>query len=148
MFGRKPGSPSANLGNIDCLIGAKTRIVGDTDFEGGLRIDGEIQGNLNGGPESMLVVSEQARVEGQVRCANAVINGQMSGVIHVADRLELQAKARITGDVHYQTLEMHPGAVVDGRLIHGQTPGQATDEPVVTLDLESASALRKKRQAA
>lgn len=146
MFGRKPGSPSANLGNIDCLIGAKTRIVGDTDFEGGLRVDGEIKGNLNGGGESMLVVSEQARIEGQVRCANAVINGQVAGIIQVADRLELQAKARITGDVHYQTLEMHPGAVVEGRLIHGQ--GTAAEEPVVTLDIESASALRKKRQAA
>lgn len=143
MFGRKNGSPSANIGNIDCLIGSKTRIEGDIQFEGGLRVDGQIKGNLRGGQNSMLIVSEQAQLEGEIHTAQAVINGRIAGTVHVGERLELQAKARIAGDVHYQTLEMHPGAVVDGRLIH-----QATPEPVITLDIEPVTSLKNNRQSA
>jgi len=144
MFGRKTGSPSANIGNIDCLIGAKTRITGDTEFEGGLRIDGQIKGNLRGGKDSMLVVSELAQLDGELHTAHAVINGKVTGSIYVSERLELQPKARIAGDVHYQSLEMHPGAVVEGRLMLIQ--GHA--EPVLAVDIQAASALKKNRQAA
>ena len=143
MFGRKNGSPSANIGSIDCLIGAKTRIQGDTEFEGGLRVDGQIKGNLRGGQNSMLVVSEQAQLEGELRCSHAVINGRVVGTLVVSGRLELQAKARIVGDVHYQTLEMHPGAVVEGRLMHHQD--EAAKEGIVALDL---GPLKNDRQAA
>lgn len=146
MFGRKTGSPSANIGNIDCLIGAKTRIEGNTEFEGGLRVDGQIKGNLKGGQNSMLVVSEHAQLEGELHVAHAVINGKVVGTIFVGERLELQPKARITGDVHYQTLEMHPGAVVEGRLMYHS--GEAAPETIIPLDIEPSSSLKKNRQAA
>lgn len=145
MFGKRNGSASANAGNIDCLIGAKTRIEGDIQFEGGLRVDGQIQGNLRGNQSSMLIVSEQARLEGEIHVAHAVINGKVVGTVHAAERLELQPKARITGDVHYRTLEMHPGAVVEGRLVH---QGETEPEPVITLDIEAASALKRNRKSA
>lgn len=141
MFGKKNSQVTSN---IDCLISAKTRIEGDIHFEGGLRVDGQVKGNLTaaGGQPGMLMISEQARLEGEVRAAQAVINGTILGTVHVSDRLELQPKARITGDVHYRTLEMHPGAVVEGRLVHqGETkaaaagkPGQP-EEPVFDLKL-------------
>lgn len=145
MFGRKNGIPSASTGHIDCLIGARTRIVGDTDFEGGLRVDGQIKGNLRGAADSLLVVSEQAQLEGEIHSAHAVINGRLTGSLFVTERLELQPKARIQGDVHYQTLEMHPGAVVEGRLIH--IKGQQETESVIPLDIEPTP-LKKNRQAA
>jgi cytoskeletal protein CcmA (bactofilin family) len=126
MFGKKTNKTSPS--SIDCLISTKTRIEGNIHFEGGLRVDGLIQGNLSGDGLSMLVVSEQGRLEGEVRAAHAVINGAIKGTVFVSDRLELQPKARITGDVHYRTLEMHPGAVVEGRLVH-----QGEDGTVVPL---------------
>lgn len=143
MFGRKNGSTGANAGSIDCLIGIKTRIEGNIQFEGGLRVDGQIKGNLLGAANSMLIVSEQAQLEGEVRAAHAVINGKVVGTVHAGERLELQPKARIVGDVHYHTLEMHPGAVVEGRLVHR---GTAEAEPVIHLDIEPATALKKNRQ--
>ncbi len=135
MFGKKKNGSAAN---IDCLISAKTRVEGDIRFEGGLRVDGQVKGNLQGKPASLLVISEQARLEGEVVAAQAIVNGTVLGTVQVSDRLELQPKARITGDVHYRTLEMHPGAVVEGRLIHqGNHPAEAapTDEPVIDLKL-------------
>ncbi|MDD4881914.1 MAG: polymer-forming cytoskeletal protein [Gallionellaceae bacterium] len=141
MFGKK--NNAAATGSIDCLIGVKTRIEGNILFEGGLRVDGQVKGNLLGSQNSMLIISEQAMLEGEISTTQAVINGKITGTVHVVDRLELQAKARITGDVRYRTLEMHPGAVVEGRLIH--QAAEASDT-VVKLDLESASSLKSNRQ--
>ena len=77
------------------------------------------------GEPGTLVVSEQARIDGEIRVSHVVINGTVNGPITVNDQLELQAKARIAGDVSYRTLEMHVGAVVQGRLIHAE-PGTAS----------------------
>ena len=111
---------------IDSLIGAGTVLQGDINFTGGLRIDGEVRGNVvstNGEP-STLVISEQARVEGEIRVSHVVVNGSVNGPIVADDYLELQPKAKVTGDVTYKTLEMHVGAVVQGRLNHAE-PGSA-----------------------
>ena len=122
MFGRKNRAQK----RIDSLIGAGTLVEGDVTFTGGLRIDGRVKGDVvsaNGDP-STLVISEQARVDGEIRVSHVVVNGQVNGPITASDYLELQPKARIVGDVAYKTLEMHVGAVVQGRLNHAE-PGTA-----------------------
>jgi len=118
MFGDRKAAKPQN--KIDSLIGAGTRVEGDVHFTGGLRIDGEVRGKViaTGGGNSTLVVSESARVEGEVHVSHVVVNGAITGPVHAAQFLELQPKARITGDVHYTRLEMHLGAVVEGRLVH------------------------------
>ena len=113
---------SAPQKRIDSLIGAGTVVTGDVAFSGGLRIDGHVRGNViaaNGEP-STLVVSGQARVDGEVRVSHVVVNGTVNGPVRAEDYLELQPKARIAGDVTYKTLEMHVGAVIQGRLIHAE----------------------------
>ncbi len=114
MFGRKSKS------TIDSLIGISTSIVGDVHFKGGLRIDGHVKGNViaNEAETSILVISEQAKIEGDVRVAHLVVNGEIRGQVFSSELLELQPKARITGDVYYKALEMHGGALVSGKLTH------------------------------
>jgi cytoskeletal protein CcmA (bactofilin family) len=117
MFGKKISKPQ---GRIDSLIGAGTSVAGDVTFSGGLRVDGEIKGNVRGadGQPATLVISEHARIEGEVSVSHLVINGTVIGSVHSSDFLELQTRARVTGDVEYSTVEMHLGAVVQGRLVH------------------------------
>lgn len=119
MFGGRKAAKPQN--RIDSLIGAGTRIEGDVHFSGGLRIDGEVRGKVAAAPgqPATLVVSEQARVEGEIRVSHLVVNGAIVGPVYATEFLELQPKARINGDVHYDRIEMHLGAVVDGRLVHG-----------------------------
>lgn len=109
------------MGRIDSLIGAGTKVVGDVTFEGGLRVDGEIKGNVlsaSGEQHSSLVVSEHARIEGEINVSHLVINGTVIGPVFSSELLELQSHARVTGDVQYNTIEIHLGAVVQGRLVH------------------------------
>ena len=134
MFERKKNAPAQK--RIDSLIGAGTTVEGDVTFSGGLRIDGTVRGNVttaNGEPGT-LVVSEQARIDGEIKVSHVVVNGTVNGPVTANDFLELQAKARIVGDIEYRSLEMHLGAVVQGRLHHAE-PGTAS-----VVELKRASA--------
>lgn len=106
--------------SIDTLIGAETRVEGDIHFTGGLRIDGTVRGNVMEPEHSpcTLILSEHGRIEGAVTAAKVVVNGKVIGPVKSSQFIELQPKARITGDLHYKSLEMHTGAVVEGRLIY------------------------------
>jgi len=131
MFNRKAKS------TIDSLIGSSTSIHGDVHFKGGLRIDGHVKGNVVAevGQASVLVISESAKVEGEVRVAHLVVNGEISGNVFSSELLELQPKARITGDVNYKALEMHSGALVSGKLTHEQN----VIEPVLKLAMTQSA---------
>ncbi len=123
MFSKKHSKPQTQ---IDSLIGAGTTIEGNLNFSGGLRIDGQINGNVVAaqGKPSTLVLSEHAQVIGEVNVTHLVINGSISGPVFASEYMELQSKAKVNGDVHYTTLEIQLGAIVDGRLIHSNTAAQ------------------------
>jgi len=127
MFERKKSPPQKR---IDSLIGAGTTVDGDVTFSGGLRIDGVVQGKVAtvDNQPATLVLSEQARIEGEVHVSHMVINGTVTGPVNANDYLELQAKARVNGDVVYRTLEMHVGAVVQGKLMHSEQESAAVVE--------------------
>ena len=116
---------------IRTLIGEGTVIVGELRFTEGLRIDGEVHGDViaTGESHSILVISEKARVLGKVKAAHVIINGQVEGPVHSDELLELQPKASIVGDVRYEVLEMHQGATIDGEL----RPLKAEDKPSLKL---------------
>ena len=118
MFGGKKSNKPHK--SIDCLIGAGTTIEGNITFSGGLRVDGHVRGNVLAvdSKPGTLVLSEQARIEGEIRVSHVVINGTVVGPVHAVEYVELQTKANVTGDVHYRTLEIQLGAVVQGRLVY------------------------------
>ena len=112
MFSRKKQPP------IKSLIALGTKIEGSVLFVDGVRIDGELVGDIRATLEqpSILVISETARVVGAVHADHVIINGQVVGPVHAAELLELQPRAQISGNVHYKALEMHQGAVIAGQL--------------------------------
>lgn len=114
------GSGSKPKNSIECLIGAGTTIEGNITFAGGLRVDGRVRGDVLSadGKPGTLVLSEQAQIEGEIRVSHVVINGTVIGPVHAGEYVELQAKANVTGDVYYKTLEIQLGAVVQGRLVY------------------------------
>ena len=124
MFKKRNAPPQKR---IDSLIGTGTIVTGDVQFAGGLRIDGHVKGNViaSNDEPGTLVISEQARVDGEIRVSHVVINGTVNGPVAATDYLELQGKSRVVGDVSYRTLEMHVGAIVQGRLNHAE-PGSAS----------------------
>ena len=105
---------------IDSLIGLGTKVSGDIHFTGGLRIDGEVKGSViaDSAKASTLVLSEHAKVDGEISVTHLVVNGAVTGPIQASEYLELQSKAKVIGDVRYKTLEIQLGAIVEGKLVH------------------------------
>lgn len=107
------------------LIARGTVIRGDVRFSGTLHLDGRIEGSVQAEEDgAVFTLSENGVVQGEIRVPHAIINGHVLGDIHAGERLELAPEARISGDVHYHTLEMAAGAQVNGRMSH-----QATEAP-------------------
>ncbi len=116
---------------IRSLVGEGMVINGNLQFGDGLRIDGQVNGDVvtEEGTQSILVISEKARVHGRVFASHVIINGEVHGPVHCSELLELQPKARVVGDVRYEVLEMHPGAQVEGEL----RPLKSADKPQLKL---------------
>jgi len=142
MFGKKAQPP------IKSLIASGTRIDGNMKFDEGLRVDGEVFGDIQAGSgagTSMLVISEAAVVQGAIQADHVIINGTVRGPVQCRELLELQPKARIEGDVSYVALEIHQGATISGQLRPlaagvAATSSATAEEEKPTLKLATKSA--------
>lgn len=108
---------------IITIIGHTTEIRGDISFSGGLHVDGAIIGNViaNDDTRTCITISDQGKIEGDVRVPNIIVNGIVAGDVYASERIELAMKARVSGNVYYNMLEMAMGAEVNGNLVH-KTP--------------------------
>ncbi len=116
---------------IRSLISEGTIVNGELRFVDGLRIDGEVHGDVIASDDthSILVISDKARVVGKVKAAHVIINGEVFGPVFCDELLELQPRARVTGDIRYDMLEMHQGAMIDGEL----KPLKSAEKPSLKL---------------
>lgn len=123
---------------IDTLVGAKTKIKGDITFSGGFRVDGCVIGTViaEGGPDAVLMISEQGSVEGEVRAPHVIINGSMKGDVIASERVELAAQARVIGNVHYKVLEMAAGAQITGRVVREDDVRKQLPKPEAKVAIE------------
>lgn len=119
MFRRKSRTP-IDITRLSSLIAAGVEIAGDVSITDGLRIDGQLQGNVlcKDSARGLLVLSEKGSITGGAKVYDAVINGTIRGDLEVDHFLELQANARVTGNIRYRQLHMECGATVDGKLEH------------------------------
>lgn len=119
MWGKKKGEKGTNM-PIETLIGGNTQVIGDLIFSGGLHLDGDVKGNVYAkeGADGVLIINEDAHVEGEVRAPSIIIDGRVDGDVYATERIELAANARVNGNVYYAMIEMVMGAEVNGSMIH------------------------------
>lgn len=132
MFGNDKGRASKPSGSsMDTLIGPHVVIRGDVHFSGGLYIEGKVHGSVIADDDSdaVLTVSENGLIEGEVRAPVVVVSGQLQGDVHARERIELAANARVEGNIYYRVVEMAAGAMITGRLIHGEAPPKQLSGP-------------------
>lgn len=134
MFKKDKARKKKTVNRIDTLIGRHTHIKGDVSFSGGLRVDGSIEGNINatGDDSSVLTLSDNGSIDGEVRVPNMIINGQVNGNVYASQHVELAPKARINGNLYYRMLEMAMGSEVNGHLIRAQEE----DEDILQVEHE------------
>jgi cytoskeletal protein CcmA (bactofilin family) len=94
------------------IIGSGTKVVGDIDTNGDLRIDGVIEGNIVS--KGKLVLGSAGSIKGTIKCVNAEISGSFEGKIEVSELLSLKSSAVFKGEMLVNKLSIEPGAVFNG----------------------------------
>jgi cytoskeletal protein CcmA (bactofilin family) len=115
--------PESKLPN---MIGPGTKIVGNIETNGDIRIDGNIEGNVNS--KGKVVVGANGFVKGEVVCSNAEISGTLNGKMAVNELLSLKASSKVSGDIKTGKLSIEPGAIFSGTCTMGNNPAPAQPE--------------------
>ena len=89
-----------------------TKIFGDIDSDGDIRMDGVLEGKLN--CKGRVVIGPEARIKGTINASNAEILGYVEGEISVTDLLSLKGTAVIKGDLIMGKFSVEPGASFTG----------------------------------
>ena len=90
-------------------------LVLDTNVEGtiktnnDIRVDGSITGTLI--CHGKVIIGNSGRVDGEIKCQNAVIEGNFKGQIEVSELMIVQESAKVEGDVETEKLQVEPGAM-------------------------------------
>ena len=95
------------------IISNGVRIEGKVTSAGNIRVDGEIQGDISS--KSNVVVGESGQVNGQINADSITIGGRVSGSVKAKDKLTLEAKANLKGDLFTKILVVEAGAKFDGK---------------------------------
>lgn len=94
------------------MIGPGTKIIGNIETNGDIRIDGNIEGNIIS--KGKVVIGANGLVKGEVQCANAELSGSLEGKILVSDLLSLKSTSKLTGEMKVGKLSIEPGAIFIG----------------------------------
>ncbi|GAA5315702.1 MAG: polymer-forming cytoskeletal protein [Candidatus Pelagadaptatus aseana] len=123
------------------LISKTTEVVGDIHFTGNLEVEGRVRGNIfaEDGSDARVRIVDKGLVEGQIKVPTVVINGTVNGDVHSSKHIELAAKAAVSGNVHYNLIEMVKGAQVNGSLVYNGAKAKAKAAPEVEGSSETAA---------
>ena len=109
--GPSRSSTQSSGGGVN-TIDAKTIIEGDLKAGGDIRIDGTLIGNLN--CQAKLIIGPKGRIEGDVECINAVVEGSFKGNLLVKDMLNLRESAKVSGDIRAKKMAVMAGCEISG----------------------------------
>ena len=136
MFSSNETQPSPL--DITGFIGKGMRIEGTMEFDGAGRIDGKFKGEIKG--NGTLLVGEEAKIEGDISVNDAIVSGEIRGVLTAKSKVELRPPAKMLGDIHSPTLIINEGVVFEGNSVMTKQGGVAQIRPIASGD--SGSALR------
>lgn len=117
----------APLEAVISIIGPGMKVVGDCETDGTVRIEGVVEGAVRAG--KAVVVGKDGRVHGDILTQDAVISGTVKGTLSAESRLELQATARIEGEVRARRMQLEEGAVLNGTVQMSAPKGATQQHP-------------------
>lgn len=116
--------PEANNLEFNKIV-AGTQIKGEIETNGDIRIDGTVLGTLKS--KGKLVLGTTGKIEGDVVCKNAEIQGILKARIHVDELLSLKSTAQVEGDIITNKIAIEPGAKISGSINMEQKTPQANN---------------------
>lgn len=104
---------------LSTIIGKGSRIKGTLFVEGGVRIDGKIEGKIES--NGFVTIGLSGEAEADIQAKECLISGKVIGNINVKEGLELDRTANLSGDIVAKILRVHTGAIFNGNSKMGST---------------------------
>jgi len=99
-------------GRIETIIGKGTNIEGTVNIEGATRIDGNINGKLVS--NDVVTVGATGIVKAEIKAKTIIVGGRVEGNLIASEKVELQAKSELIGDITSKSLLIEHGAIFQG----------------------------------
>jgi cytoskeletal protein CcmA (bactofilin family) len=124
-------APKQQAGELTALLGRGATFVGKLTFEGAVRIDGKLKGEVVS--DGTLIVGKAAEVDAEIAVGEVIVEGTIVGNIRASRSIEIRSSGCVTGDLSTPTLQIDKGAMFDGRSVMGTavtlTPPRAYERP-------------------
>jgi len=98
--------------SMNSVLGEGSVYSGTLKVEGGLRVDGTVEGELD--VQGTLTVGNDGTVKGEVRVHQGIVGGTIIGTVHAENQLELQQGSRVEGDIYTRSLIIEEGVFFEG----------------------------------
>src|SRR5687768_1242927 len=108
-----PARREGVIGEINTLLGRGATFEGKLTFEGTVRVDGKLKGEVFS--DDVLIVGEGATVEAEIDIGEIIIQGTVNGNIRAKRSIEIHAPGRVKGDLHTPSLQIDKGVIFEGR---------------------------------
>ncbi|HUS68274.1 MAG TPA: polymer-forming cytoskeletal protein [Kofleriaceae bacterium] len=109
----QPARRESMVGEINTLLGRGSEFEGKLTFEGTVRIDGTLRGEVFS--DDVLIVGEGARLEAEVDVGEIIIQGTVMGNIRAKRSIEILTPGRVKGDITTPSLQIDKGVIFEGR---------------------------------
>lgn len=134
----------APVGEVHAYFGKGSRISGKLNFEGTVRVDGKVEGEIYA--KDTLIIGESADVTAEIRATNVTIRGLVRGDVHALARIEILPPGRLYGNISTPSLVVGEGVIFEGSCtMESQTK---KDDRKVTPLGQTAKADRSQSEAA
>jgi cytoskeletal protein CcmA (bactofilin family) len=121
------GTPAGGGGNSLSIIAAGTKIDGDVETDGVIRIEGRVEGAIRAARQ--VLVGRQGEVHGDITTREAVVGGRVEGTITATERLEVQATSVIVGDINTRAIAVIEGGTINGSVRIADASARTDAEP-------------------
>lgn len=134
--------------DVQAHLGQGSRVEGKLSFDGSVRIDGQVDGEINA--KETVTIGETAVINAQIQANTVIVHGRVQGDITARKRVELRAPARLTGNLATPSLVIHEGVVFEGNCKMGLEDAQAdrADKKVALFPKDDRGAIARRSSEA
>ena len=127
---KKGSGVSAEHAEITAFLGKGTEFKGVLSFEGTIRVDGRVEGEILS--KDTLIAGDEAHLQGEISVGTIISSGKIVGNVNASQKVHILAPGVIEGNIKTPKLIIEEGVTFDGKCeMAGQK--KATDQKVVSL---------------
>jgi cytoskeletal protein CcmA (bactofilin family) len=127
MFERERERTAGEEPGTSAFLGKGSRVSGKLAFEGTVRIEGHVEGEITA--QDTLTIGESAVINAQITGTSVIIHGKVTGDITARRRLEIRAPGKVFGNISAPSLVINEGVIFEGQCTMSPTePARAEKE--------------------